>query len=297
MATVFPGWQNANEGRAFPVHDEATKVDRAGILLPDDILVDAKIRIPRSLGQSVYIGSVGVTPALVSVSLVATEDAPFGGSSSSGASDQAVAVVTARRPVELYRTVAIQALQRGVGGWVTFGSGVNELSEFSAVFDSAEASLLAEGAASAYGDRPVESLQKEGSSTILQGEIALAGQAAVIRIRRVVRRVDGELKEMIAIGLDPSVDLASLLDRFSRPCNRRPSEGTCPGTPLTSINGVTPDEDGNIGLRLISAGTITDEASGATVDLPYGLTELCGSINLDSFVVDDLCESSSSAGA
>jgi hypothetical protein len=293
MTTVFPGWQNTNEERSFPLHDEATRQGTTGVVLPNDVLVDAKLRVPESLGQHVYVGSVGITPALVSISFVATHDDTFGGSSSSGAADTVIAIATATRPVALYRNVSIEALQPGVGGWVTFGSGANELESFNALFDSLVDSMLVPSAATFYRDRPVESLRRDGGISRLQGDVKLAGQTAVVSIRRVVRRVDGELKEMIAIGLDASADIESLLRRFSRPCNGRPSEGTCEGQPLVAINGVPPDENGNITFSFETAGSVTPGQGGIIVDLPYGLAELCGDITLDRFDPVDLCESSS----
>jgi len=49
-------WYNLHSTRRYPLDDNATGTDDAGIRLADDILVDCHLRFPKIAGQYAYIG-------------------------------------------------------------------------------------------------------------------------------------------------------------------------------------------------------------------------------------------------
>jgi hypothetical protein len=62
--TGYTEWCNANEGRAYPLREEATRRTAAGAQLPDDILADACLITPPECADA-FCSMVRVTPALL----------------------------------------------------------------------------------------------------------------------------------------------------------------------------------------------------------------------------------------
>ena len=113
MGDVFTGWQNRNENRNFPLHDRATKLSADGTKMPDDILADVHLALPQSAGKFVFVSSVAISPALVSLTFLATEDDPIDG----GALGVFVpiGIITVQKPVVSYRNYPLNAIYPGFG--------------------------------------------------------------------------------------------------------------------------------------------------------------------------------------
>ena len=305
---VFSGWQNRNENRNFPLHDRATKLSVSGVKLPDTILADAHIALPQSAGRFVLVSSVGVSEYLVSLTFLATEGDPISG----GALGAFIpmGVMTVQKPVIPYRNYPISPTYPGFGGWVAFGNGVAETDNLALQFIDPKATVLASKIVRSYKDIPVQSLGRLGSDLALTGLVHLQGQPGLIRIRKVVRTIDGVNKEVLVLGLDldNAADPTALLLSFAGPCGR-PEQRTCPpGKAILTINGVSPDCAGNIRIRIVGLdATIVGVdaidtlgnlvASGNIVDMPVGLDDVCAALNPTRFDPTDICLPSSSSSS
>jgi hypothetical protein len=296
MGLVFPGWSNVNENRGYPLHDLATKESPEGVKLPEDILADANIMVPESAGQFVFVSSVAVTPGLVSVTFLATDTDPFSAGSSAPSDFVPLAAISVPRPITLYKNYAIDALYPGVWGWVAFGSGVDEQDTFSVRLVTPDAGLLCSKAARSYKDYPVTSLGKAGRVTELTGLVRLRGEGDIV-IEKAIRLIAGRKREVIKFGLDLSVTPEDILREYAGPCGVRPEDRTCPdGKPLLTINGVTPDCDGNIDIIFQGLDPqVTGVQHGLVVDLPISLDDVCGTFDPTRFDPVDLCAPTSSS--
>ena len=302
MAIVFADWQNSNEVRNYPLHDQATKRSTDGSVLPDGIIADLNVMLPQSAGSFAYISSVAVTPGLVSLTLLATDVDPQlveVGSSSSSSSDQTfvpIAAITVAKPITLYKHYQLESLYPGVAGWVAFGGDVDEVTA-SFRFLTPIDGLLCSKAVRSYRDYPVTSISKDGRFSQLTGLVQLysAGDAV---ISKATRTINGRRTEVVALGLDLSSNPVDMLHRYAGDCGTRPEDRTCAqGRPLLTINGVTPDCDGNIdiifeGLDVQQTGL----EDGMIVELPLGLDDVCTEYDPARYDPVDECEASSSAG-
>ena len=199
MAAVFAGWLNGNEARAYPLHERGTRRAVGGGVLPNNLLVDAHICLPKSAGNFVYLSSVGVTSKLVSLTFAATWNSPFQSAPSSAGEEgfTPVAVLTLVKPVTKFKNYRLTPMYPGVGGWVALGGGIN-LSSLSLLFDGPEATQLLDKAVRTYDDIPVTSLSKLNVSSKLTGLVRLQGQAGVIRTYKAARSVKTSLTLIVS---------------------------------------------------------------------------------------------------
>lgn len=302
LGLVFPGWSNANEQRGYPFHDLATKEGPDGTKLPEGILVDANIMVPESAGKFVFASSVAVTPGLVSVTFLATDQDPFSPEESSSSSEPTnlipIAAISVRKPVTAYKNYAIDPLYPGVSGWVAFGSDVAEVDQLSVRLTSPAAGLLNSRAARSYKDYPVSSLGKSGRVTELTGLVQLQGTSGVV-IEKVVREIEGRKREVVKVGLDITTNAADVLRTYAGTCGERPEDRTCElGRPFLTINGVTPDCDGNIDIIFEGLDPqVTSIPAGLIVDLPVGLEDVCATFDPTRYDPTDLCEEQPSSSS
>lgn len=295
--TVFTGWLNRNETRKYPLHVDATKESSDGTVLPDGVLADMQLLVPQSAGNHVFVSSLSITPGLVSLTILACEEDPAGSSSATVGDFVPLAAISVPRPIEIYRNYAFDSLYPGVNGWVAFGSDVDEISEAYYRFEEPIDGLLNPKAARVYRDYPVQSIGKSNRTVELTGLVELIGSASV-EIEKAVRTIDGRRREVVTLGLALGDDPKTVLHTFAGDCGGRPDDRTCPsGRPLRTINGVTPDCNGNIDIIVSGVGaTMVRIENGIIVDLPIGLDDICTPFDPTRYDPEDICESSSSSG-
>jgi len=280
--SVFVEWQNANEQRNYPVHDLATRRASSGQELPNNLITDASIWFPKLAGAAVMISSVGITPALATVTFSACPVHPFipaGPSSSSGPLSQLpLGAVRARLPVEVGRLYPLEAIYPGVAGWISFGAGANSIQGFWNFIDPA-ASVLQERCMLPLPGVPVEALSKEGAAPILSGLIQLKGTPGSIKTYKATRTilVDGiEItREVGIIALDLGEDRVTRLQELAGPCAGRPDTQTCPVRPIEKVNSVHPDGNGDLQLVFEGLMSVGDVREGMVVDHPISLGDIC----------------------
>lgn len=238
------GWYDANAARPYPVDDGGTLVADGGAPLPHDVLVDANVRFPRSLGAVACLSSAAVTPRLVTFTFQVA-DGPL-----DPAPRPLAAVAVRRDELEEGRLVPLRPQADGVAGWVVVGPRAGG-GPLDLRFSSPAQAPLCPRSARPFADPAVPSLARWGAAG-LAGVVRLSGQPPVV-VERAVREIEGVSREVIVVRLeDPpgTPPERGVLARLAGPCGGRPESGGCgPPAPLESVAGVAPDCDGVLTLE------------------------------------------------
>lgn len=276
-------WYNLQTTRRYPLDDSGAGETDEHNNLPNDILVDAHIRFPATLGQYAYVQAVTISPNLVTVLIGASQNLDDEG--------QTIAAVSLPRPITQNANYDIQAFVPGAAGWLTFGPGANEIL-FSGRFASPRKTLLTRRCARAYRPLPIPTIKKVGLNTALTDQVTLLGAAPVEAVyERVI--VNGKMVNAITFRLNQNDATFNYnpLSKFLSTCGQRPESNTCPKIPIETINGVSPDCDGNIILRFTNlVGQNFTGCGGIDVLTPLTLSQVCagGQLKKRSFY-NDLC--------
>jgi hypothetical protein len=259
MAVRNLSFEAANESRFFPFDDSATLLDDLRQRPPLEILADVRLRVPAPAGKYVYVGSLAVTPLLVTAVFMASDSLLDPG--------QPVAAVSARLPVERHYPVAVAAQAVGTGGWAAFGDLTGLL--YRGQFSRPQQSLLSPLAAAAYPVPPVELVRSSGG-TPLYGLVHLRG-GNDLEIVRECREVPGHAvasyhesycdgtapgmvsRDVVVFRLRDKAPAAArnVFSIYSGPCADRPASRNCGDPqPVEFLGAVAPDCQGNITLEL-----------------------------------------------
>ena len=271
-------YANENAGRAFPLDDAATCISDTGDQLPYDLITDMKLWFPLDAQnrRRVYLSAITVGPAAVSASFMSTD----GNLSAAVYQNQLVASVVALRPVDPHTLHPLLSLVDGAGGWIQFGSGVERLVAASSgqpitfKFSSHFQSMLSAFAVNAYKVGLVRSVGKYGYTQKLAGLVELKAGRDIV-IERDTRTVDGVARTVAVISLDPDLSKQQMQD-YIGPCQGRPETGTCFRPAIFSINGVTPDCNGNIDIEFtgVEVREITND-QGIMLQTESSLEDFC----------------------
>jgi hypothetical protein len=303
MAVRNLHWYNRNEASPYPVDDSASGNTDDGQILPPTILVDMNIKFPEiipNLRTFAFLSSLTVTPNVVSLIIIGATRALHQSIVDVGSLAPVTAVseltplatLTIAKPVDIYRQYAVDPQIDGVGGWVVFGHGANDIEAFFGRFSSPLQSMLSTKAIKKYEPFKVFSVGKIGSAARLQGLVRLSGGndieiAAVENIDEILQTpgLIASLEEStfkieaaeIRLRERDNVDVLSL---YAGPCQGRPESGTCEGLiPIEAINGVIPDCDGRITIEFQGCsdiGAVVDGAPcGVVLDCEFGLSDAC----------------------
>ena len=223
-------WYNTNETRGYPLDESATSTSDQGKRLPANIISDINLRYPEILGPFAFLASVGVSPNLISVTLQSALNL----TGDPGLNPLAVFSIARDELIE-GRPYPLEAQAPGVGGWIVFGSGIQE--EFTGRFSGPAQALLAPRAARAYRDFPVASLGKLASLNALAGIVRLQGIDPV-EIVKDSREIDGIERDVIVIRLFQAGACAQLNPRSGG--NQQAAIGLSPGFLKQKITERTP---------------------------------------------------------
>lgn len=250
-AIVFPEWLNANSTRAYPVQEASPRTSQDGTLtLPNSLVVDARFDAPASyVGGRFYVDSVEILPDRVSVSV---------GYRDSVGESTLVAVVVAR--TDSHATNDSYAFR---------GAGVHH-----SVIGSLSIGKIADAQAKGAGrhffgpdSAPFEICTMHVSQPMVE-------YIALVEEGREVSRMSGP----VALAAGENIRLTRMDDGTVR-IDAIPGEGMddCPQQnpltpPVRTINGVGPDESGN--LRLAGSECIQTSVSEAST---IEILDLCSS--------------------
>lgn len=277
-------WYNLQEGRRYPLDDRSTGIDDAGEPIRDNIIVDCHIRFPSNLGKYLFVQAVTVSPKIVTVLFGVSAEIDSTGEFES------IAAVTLPKPIQKNTNYNITPLTAGVAGWVAFGSGVEE--NFSGRYSTPIQSFIQPRTARPYRPLPIPTLGKLNLATALSDVVNVQGVAPVTASYRVVT-VDGETAPAIVLELQGETNDGNPLKEFLGPCGKRPESGTCDKPSIETINGVSPDCNGNIVIEFEGfTGYAFENCGGIDIGTSIGLQETCESTNPPK-QYSDLCVPSS----
>lgn len=303
MSTINPHWLTANEGRDYPISESASLIDDLGARLPSDVLCDMRLLFPNSICQYAYLGSLTVSPTIVTLTILGTSDVPdYPANAPAPTAVSTVlplATLSLLKPIEPHRPVPLVAYRGRVAGWVVFGYGANSRTDVRCRFSTAAQSLIASKAAIAIRTNRVRTVSAvDDQVNRLFGFVRLRGSSP-IEIVSGVRNVDGADRTVGIIRLKQEAD-SNVLETFAGPCGKRPESDNCARPPLETINGIQPNCSGQIDIRLsgdLRPYPVLDSTSGVVLATAVGLDATCntyqtepdGSGNLPNDY-DNLCE-------
>lgn len=271
-------WYNLNEQNAYPVDDTASCLSDAGVRLPSAIIADMNLRWSEDLGKYAFISSLSCTDKIITVLIEATDQLD----NSANQSKLIAGLSIEKDSLVPYRTYTLDTFETGVAGFITFGSGTEEL--FKGVFSSPLQTRLTAKAARPIRKPPVESLGIQYIERALSGLVTLQAEQPleIVKEARTIAGVNYDnvivfrLKE---IALDAAVTQAqSVFSQFAGPCGRRVGSRSCVDPqPIEAINGLSADCDGVITLEFQGCAVVgkTNQDCGVVVDCQYGLTDTC----------------------
>ena len=250
MSIRNQNWYNLQSTRRYPLDETSTGEGDDGVTIRDDIIVDCHIRFPGNYGQYLYVQGLTVSAGLVTVL--------FGAANDLQATDGVtVAAISLPKPVNENVNYTVTPLVSGLSGWVVLGPGIE--SNFVGRYTKPAQSLVSPRCGRPFRALPIPTLGKLGPATSLQGLVTLTASTPVKVtysenagdvINGASKVVIGQATQALIFELDQSLisETYNPLSLFVGSCSQRPESGTCPKTPIESINGITPDCDGNIQL-------------------------------------------------
>lgn len=267
---------NLNETRSYPLSETGSLLSDQGVRLPSDIFTDMHIRYPQQLGRYPFLGSVSVTENLVSFTIQGA-DALTG---SPGLTPIAVFTRPKSQIVE-GRQYPVRGQVPGVGGWVVFGSGIQEA--YTGRFSSGPSqSLILPNACRWYRPLPVDSLSGMFNEDKLTGVIQLRGVDPVFVVKE-EREIDGVLRDVIVVRLVQPENQGqaippNVFEQFAGRCGKRPESGNCGNPePIEFINTVAPNCNGEVFIEFRGCAEIAKILGdcGVAVDCQLGLIDAC----------------------
>lgn len=244
MKIVTKEFLNENAYLSYPIDGRATyepysKEDASAI---HSLLLDLQLTVPKEVANTAFVASIKVSSALVSLVIMGSKETPFYENTlpeptySSPEYDTFNAVILATaivsRSQALTQTpVTLVGEIDGVGGWVVFGPGVENVGNWS--FSGPASSAISSKAITLYEYGGVKTVGKFGFEKTLNGAINFVGQNGI--------EVVNEESNVISIRFSgPSVEVQNDLSQYAGECGIRPETNTCSSTPIKTINRIKP---------------------------------------------------------
>jgi hypothetical protein len=290
MDAIHNNWLNAQASRRYPLDDNATGTGDDRARLNDDVVVDLHMRWPSLAGAYAFIGGITVSKKIVTVVIMAADDL-------SGVSGfTPLAAVSVMQPAKGYAYYNLEPLYPGVGGFIAFGD-IDE--EFSIRFSTPLQGLISPKCGRPYEQLPVPSMRKFGRVDGLTGLVKILAGPDLEIVKEIVD-VNGVDTEAMVIRLAAPTTARNPLAAYIGPCGKRPESYNCDRPGVQTINGVTPDCDGNIEIAFegLLEGPYHDcgnVEAGVTLDQEFGLADVCPSRTVELFVGNDYCDTDSTS--
>ena len=217
-------WFNENEGRAYPVREDATCKDDSGRILPRDVIADLGMVLPRAF-TGIRLSSVYVSPQIVAVAV---------GSDAGGL----LVGTYARTSVQPYVAYPLQPLLADCSGWIVFGAHAAMATERFRFSTTAQAALE-ERAYRIVTPPGVAKFHREGNDAAIyaDGIVKLTGSNDIVITR------DPLVAQTVVVSLNPATASA-----YAEAC-MQPATKAAGGSAIRRINGVGPDSNGVLTLR------------------------------------------------
>lgn len=213
----YINWHNSNEQRAYPLRDDTTRLDITGKRLPDDIIVDLGIVVPAPTTE-LYVGTVYVSPLIVSLTINDAEGIILTGSFSAS---------------QRYTALPLAPARENVAGWVSVG-GYEADAPYRYTFDGAAATGIVASTTTIITPPEVTRLyDKRGGS--------VAGIVKLTHDSNFDIYQDAEDPQTVIISLARGARTA-----FTEPCSLPASDDNCGSPPIRSIGGVPANKNGDL---------------------------------------------------
>jgi hypothetical protein len=288
MAIRNNNWYNLNEQRDYPVDDVASALDDSGKRLPMSLITDLQLRWPKELGQYAYVSAASVTEGIVTVMLEVSQTRD----NTPDTSTLLAGVSIPKAELSQRKTYSLETFRDKVGGFITFGSGVEEL--FTGKFSTPNQSLLTARAARRLREPPIPTMKIAESATQLTGLINLV-TTPPLQASKETRVIEGtEYDNVIVFRLaeDRATSTTeSVYGLFAGPCGRRVGSRTCEDPqPIETINGILPDCDGIITIDLRGCAVVGKNVTdcGVIIDCNLGLSDSCDPPDLPNLQTGEL---------
>lgn len=285
MDALHNNWLNAQASRRYPLDDNATGTGDDLRRLKDDIIVDLHMRWPSIAGNYAFIGGVTVSRKIVTAVILAAD------SPDSVTNFTPLAAISVMQPVKDYAYYNLEPLYPGVGGFIAFGD-VGEV--FNIRFSTPRQGLISPKCGRSYSQLPIPSMRKYGRADGLAGLVRILAGPDLEIVKEEVN-VDDVLMDALVIRLAAPTTTRNPLADYIGPCGKRPESRNCDRPGIQTINGVSPNCDGNIDIEFIglvegpyqSCGT---GEAGVTLDQALGLAEVCPDRTAERFQGSDYCD-------
>ncbi len=284
MGLINHNWLNAQMSRRYPLDDNATGTGDDGTRINDDVIVDLHLRWPSVAGGYAFIGGITVTKTIITVVILAAD------SPQAAANFTPLAAVTVRQPATEYSYYNLEPLYPGVGGFIAFGD-TDE--RFTIRFSTPAQGLLAPKVGRPYTELPIPSMRKFGRHDGLTGLITISAGPDLEIVKSQVN-VDGNDVDALVIRLQLPTSTRNPLADYIGPCGKRPESQNCDRTGIQTINGVSPDCDGNLEIEFlgITAANYADcgsDGAGVTLEENLGIDDVCPLKTPNRFAGSDYC--------
>ena len=285
MAIRNNHWYDLNSQRAYPLDITASGLSDAGVLLPDAVIEDLRLRWPVTLGKYAFLSALTITEHIVTVMFSAC-------STLDNSANDAVLLAGISIPDSEYvpnKTYALETFEEGVGGFITVGLGSAEF--FSGNFSTPNQGLLTARAARYSRVPPVASISTLNAKEKLKGVVNFEALSP-LSITKETKVIDGieydnvivfKLVEdaevetnLVTAGLN--LETESVFRSFSGDCGRRVGSKDCGAPePIETINGIGADCDGVLTLQFKGCGLIGRNITdcGIVIDCDLGLSGSC----------------------
>ena len=231
-------FENANSLRLYPFAEGASLLDENGREMSRDVIVDLHIVAPANLGDPSEI--ISGQDALPVVALSSLHLSSHMVSACFKCGNVAMSVTVAKENFKPYFPYRLEKLagSEDVGGIVTFGDiafpGFPETYFFRNRFDG-DVGVVVHPCCVAVAKPPaLRSFVDPRSGEKLSGDVEI-GFSGYVKSER--------SGKSFALSLEDGADV-----ELASECAKANGVGACGATPIVSINGVHPDEDGNIVL-------------------------------------------------
>lgn len=232
--TTDPDWGNGNALRAYPLMDDAS----AASVIPTWLLSDMHITVS-DVYEKVFVSSAYFSDTIISIGVSGTYTEIREGEPVTVIRGLLTCTVT-RDELEPYRTYSMDRISEDATGSVAFGEPPHDASPFKITVRKPEEAELIPAAVNRIPVPGVTAIVDRDHGLSATGIIDLSGNP---EFRTYVNPED------------PQEILVRLSDTYrdgtTSVCSAVPSKDRCGRTPVTSINGVHPDDTGLLKLRFV----------------------------------------------
>ena len=226
IGTVEPGviqYENVNENRSYPFADDAVLETIDGRILPDNVIVDVRVVVPsEGSNKDKFLSSLYISKSMISACFYVL---------TSGNTRIALTVTVHRDSFVPYMPYRLEQINNsstyGSGGVITFGDIDFDSCAGSYRFNDGKA-ILSDSVVLFKEESRIRSIVDDRSDKKITGDVKIEFSS------HVTARKEGRNVEL---GISQASNDILLSD-----CDKNRSRTPCGATPITSINGVLPDE-------------------------------------------------------